>query len=328
MTVHLRNLTPAIIVVLAGGLARADQLAPPAAVPAPVTAATSPDRTLADLEVEERSTRAEIESLTPRLADAQRRVVGRGRIFYRLVRAGLLPVGGGFDALVTHAMKVERTRRGLEQDLGEMTRLYDRKTALSKKLEDLALRRGPLEIERQAAERARAALDEQRDRELAFERAFQTSTGARDPEYVAVYGGGVGPDDPGASPRDGFRSMRGRLPIPIAGRTEIRAVRREGTTGPGIEMHAPARTPVRAVYAGRVAFADHYGSLGRIVILDHGDRYYTVMGHLGSIDVRIGDDVSAGAKIGTVGDDVKDPKLYFEVRHGSSTLEPGPWLGL
>jgi septal ring factor EnvC (AmiA/AmiB activator) len=91
---------------------------------------------------------------------------------------------------------------------------------------------------------------------------------------------------------------------------------------------------VRAVFAGRVAFADKYEPFGQIVILDHGDHYYTLMGDLASIDVRVGDDLSAGAKVGTVGrgaaaDSSKaGSELYFEVRHGSTTVEPGPWLGL
>jgi septal ring factor EnvC (AmiA/AmiB activator) len=72
------------------------------------------------------------------------------------------------------------------------------------------------------------------------------------------------------------------------------------------------------------------------VILDHGDHYYTLMGDLGSIEVRVGDDLSAGAKIGTVGAGKATgvqtksggAALYFEVRHGGTTVEPGPWLGL
>jgi septal ring factor EnvC (AmiA/AmiB activator) len=130
--------------------------------------------------------------------------------------------------------------------------------------------------------------------------------------------------------------MKGRLPFPIAGRAEIRGVRRQGASGPGLEMSAPVGTPVRAVFSGRVAFADRYDPFGQIVILDHGNHYYTLMGDLGSIEVRVGDDLSSGAKIGTVGrrggsDDA--PKgggsaLYFEVRHGSNTIDPGPWLGL
>jgi len=100
-------------------------------------------------------------------------------------------------------------------------------------------------------------------------------------------------------------------------------------------MLAPAGTPVRAVFAGRVAFADRYDPFGQIVILDHGDHFYTLMGDLTSIEVRVGDDLSAGAKIGTVGRGAAaettragGPALYFEVRQGASTIEPGPWLGL
>jgi septal ring factor EnvC (AmiA/AmiB activator) len=111
-------------------------------------------------------------------------------------------------------------------------------------------------------------------------------------------------------------------------------------------MSAPAGTAVRAVFAGRVAFADRYDPFGQLVILDHGGHYYTLMGDLSSIDVRVGDDLSAGAKVGAVGLATADesaatdgsnakghsraraPALYFELRHGTTALEPGPWLGL
>jgi murein hydrolase activator len=141
----------------------------------------------------------------------------------------------------------------------------------------------------------------------------------------------LGPEPAGP---DGFRGLKGRLPFPIAGRAEVRTVRRSGASGPGLEMVAPVGTPVRAVFAGRVAFADRYDPFGQIVILDHGDHYYTLMGDLAGIEVRVGDDLSSGAKVGTVGrasgDDQKKAgsALYFEVRHGSSTIDPGPWLGL
>jgi septal ring factor EnvC (AmiA/AmiB activator) len=82
------------------------------------------------------------------------------------------------------------------------------------------------------------------------------------------------------------------------------------------------------VFGGRVAFADRYGAYGRIVILDHGAHYYTVSGTLGGVDVRVGDEVSAGERIGSVGDDGHGPLLYFEIRHGSQTVAPQSWLGL
>ena len=104
---------------------------------------------------------------------------------------------------------------------------------------------------------------------------------------------------------------------------------REGADGPGLEIDAPAGSVVRAAFAARVAFADRYGPYGRIVILDDGDHYYTVSGNLDAVDVKIGQDVGAGDRLGTVGDDGAGPmKLDFEVRHGSRAIPPAPWLGL
>lgn len=298
---------------------------------------------LAAIEREERSLRSELDTLGPREEASHGRLLLRGRAMYRLVRVGLLPAGGGFGSLIEHAIKMERARRALEKDMAEYRSMGQRKLVLTRQLGDLATRRAPLEIEREAATRARAILDEADDRKRSFDRAFETSTGAGD--YIAIYGGGLGglsgPEGPTPAGGDGFRSMKGTLPFPVAGRTEVRNVRRAGSSGPGLEMSAPVGTPVHAVFAGRVAFADRYDPFGQIVILDHGDHYYTLMGDLSSIDVRVGDDLSAGAKIGSVGAGPSDegaaskgqtrsrgPSLYFEVRHGQSTVDPGPWLGL
>ena len=51
-------------------------------------------------------------------------------------------------------------------------------------------------------------------------------------------------------------------------------------------------------------------------------------GNLGSTDVRVGDEVTPGERLGTVGDDGQGAMLYFEIRHGAETLAPGSWLGL
>jgi septal ring factor EnvC (AmiA/AmiB activator) len=118
------------------------------------------------------------------------------------------------------------------------------------------------------------------------------------------------------------------LLFPVSARAEAHPAHREGTEGPGLEIRAAVGSVVRAVFGGRVAFADRYGPYGRIVILDHGDHYYTVSGDLDEIDVKIGQDIGAGERVGTVGDDGQGAMLYFEVRHGSQTVQPGAWLGL
>ena len=90
-----------------------------------------------------------------------------------------------------------------------------------------------------------------------------------------------------------------------------------------------APSVLRSVAAGRVSFADRYDDYGLTVILDHGDRYYSVYASLGSTDVHVGDSVTSGARIGSVGSvDGTAPRLYFELRHNAATLDPAPWLGL
>jgi murein DD-endopeptidase MepM/ murein hydrolase activator NlpD len=282
------------------------------------------DRRMADLDVQEQSDRQELSRLGGQVAMRHARVVAHGREFYRLTRAGLLPLGGGFGELVTHAMHVERARRLVAADIAEEAHLRGRSADLAQELERIARDRSALASQRSAVEAARAAAEDDQRRQAAFDKAFRTSTGAAS-DYVAVYGGnGMAPD----TPAGGFAAARGRLLFPVLGRAEVHPAHREGVDGPGVEIRAPAGSVVRASFAGRVSFADRYGAYGRIVILDHGEHYYTVSGNLDEIDVKIGQDVAAGERIGTVGDDGPGSMLYFEVRHGSQAVAPGPWLGL
>ena len=65
------------------------------------------------------------------------------------------------------------------------------------------------------------------------------------------------------------------------------------------------------------------------MILDHGDRYFTVSGHLDELARRgRATSVAAGEPIGTVGDtgSLSGPRLYFEIRAGAEALDPLDWL--
>ncbi|HEY2408559.1 MAG TPA: peptidoglycan DD-metalloendopeptidase family protein, partial [Polyangiaceae bacterium] len=228
---------------------------------------------LADVTRDERVAKSELEQLGKDAAEAEWRTLARGRAYVRLARAGLLPVGGGFDALLEHAVRIERLRRGLQRDVTLERELATRRIALAKKLGDLSARRSALETEQESLNQARVALLSEQDRKDAFERAFSSAGSA----HMAVYSGGLGPADLSAA---GFAALKGKLPFPLSGRSEIRHARRAGSEGPGLEMIAPRGATVRSVYAGRVAFADSYADYGRTVILDHGDGYYTVCANL------------------------------------------------
>ncbi len=326
------SLLPVSLMALAvsAGLAQADMPTPD--VTADNTPGAAAEQQLDRVTRDMKTLDAELDRVRSQEDQVNRRMSARGRTWYRMVHAGLLPLGAGFDRLLEHTSKVERLRRALSDDAQQAVELNRTELALLQRRQQLEDRKVPLEVQVKAMAVARAAMQESQDRKLAFERAFDSSSGPS--EYTAIYGaapgpsGPAGPDEPTAPSLDGFRSVKGRLPFPLAGRAEIRVVSRPGAGGPGLEMIAPVGTPARAVFGGRVAFADEYSEYGRVVILDHGDNYFTVSGNLATIDVHVGDEVGTGSRIGTVGASGSRGMLYFELRHGPDTLDPTPWMGL
>ena len=101
------------------------------------------------------------------------------------------------------------------------------------------------------------------------------------------------------------------------------------TMNNGIDIQAPMGAAVHAVARGRVEYtSDDYAGYGEIVILNHGDGYYTLYAHLSDILVAQGAAVESGQLIGRVGDtgSLKGTVLHFEVRKGGSALNPQDWL--
>ncbi|AKT36609.1 murein hydrolase activator EnvC family protein [Chondromyces crocatus] len=281
------------------------------------------DRLLARFDAEEKALKAELLATGPQLEVVRHRMSARGRAYYRGLRAGFLPVGGGFDALVDHAARLERLRRSLERDLAREQELTQHGVTLEARLVRLRAERAPLDVQREAMNRARFALAQEEDRRAAFSRAFETSVR---PDHVAVYGADLGPTD--LDERAGFRSLKGRLPLPLTGRVEVRQISRPGSSLPGLSFSAASSGQVRSVAAGRVAFADMYADYGLTVILDHGDHHYSLYSGLSSADVRVSEQLAAGAQVGTVKGDPDGGKLYFELRHRAEVIHPGAWFGL
>jgi len=96
----------------------------------------------------------------------------------------------------------------------------------------------------------------------------------------------------------------------------------------GIEIKAHEGDSVKAVHQGVVAYADWFKGYGLVVVLDHGDHYYTLYAHLGRVDVKVGEAVSRGQVIGVVGETglSDEQTLYFELRHHGTPLDPLTWL--
>lgn len=97
----------------------------------------------------------------------------------------------------------------------------------------------------------------------------------------------------------------------------------------GIDIAAPAGTPIRAARSGKVLFAGERGGYGNVVVVDHGAGLKTLYAHNSRNIVKAGDTVKAGQVIGTVGSTGRStgPHLHFEVRQNGEKVNPAKHLG-
>lgn len=277
------------------------------------------ERLLRDIDARQSKLEQEVEGLGPAIEMVEKRTIARGRAYYRMVRAGLLPVGGGFDALVDHAAAVERLRTALTRDMETSRSLKTRLASANAELKKLRAERAPLTIQQEAMSRARNVMQQADERREAFLSAF----GGNSVPHVTVYG----PEQSTSSLAARFSDMRGRLSMPLTGRSEVIT-----PTTPGehktLQIVASRDTAVRSVYPGKVVFVGktHHG---QTVVLDHGEGYFSVYGNLHHVEVKGDEIVTERARLGWVlrfGSN--KPMLLFEVRHGKKLLDASKWLGL
>lgn len=96
----------------------------------------------------------------------------------------------------------------------------------------------------------------------------------------------------------------------------------------GIDIQAERGEPIRAVADGYTIFAKWFKGFGNMMIVDHGNHYYTVYAYLEEFFKVKGDRVEKGEVIATVGDSgsLMGPALHFEVRHRGEPLDPLKWI--
>jgi septal ring factor EnvC (AmiA/AmiB activator) len=96
----------------------------------------------------------------------------------------------------------------------------------------------------------------------------------------------------------------------------------------GIDIKADKGEPIRSVFQGKVLYSSWFKGYGNMIIMDHGNNYYTIYAHLEETFKSKGDFVETGEVIATVGDtgSMEGAKLYFEVRHHGKPENPLVWL--
>lgn len=218
-------------------------------------------------------------------------------------------------------------QRELDQARGALRAATERRDQAQARL---LARQGDLEKERAAKRSLLGRVRQDRARERALLNELEAAAEALEAEFARLERTAE-VASPTAIP---FATQRGQLDAPVPGRLLRRFGRivdeeyRTETFRKGIDFEVDPGEPVAAVSAGTVRYAGWFSGYGRMVILDHGDSWFTVSGHLENFAIEVGDRVRAGDPIGTAGEtgSLTGPRLYFEIRQGAEARDPADWL--
>jgi len=120
-----------------------------------------------------------------------------------------------------------------------------------------------------------------------------------------------------------------RLQWPVKGKITSHFGRRSNRVHDGIDISAREGTPVHAAGSGEVVYADQrLAGYGKLIIIRHGSDLFTAYAHNQRNLVRKGAHVRAGDVIARVGRSgrASGPHLHFEVRRGSTPVDPLAYL--
>ena len=299
--------------------------------------------------------RGDISKLERQRAGQVNALASRLRAMYRVhAQGGALPVILSGDDPVTRAAAVRHLAslaaldaRLIQEYRVTSERLADRKGREEAQQRELAslheeAKQEQAEVDREAAKR-RTLLAKVRDERAYHERmvgelteashrleAFIRELQAKQRKLAKVPPpkGGIEP------PAVGFGTLKGRLPWPTEGRivtgfgAQVHPRFGTRTFRNGVDIEAAVGRDVSAVHAGHVIYTGWFKGYGNLIIVDHGNEYYTLYAHVAEIEAKEGEDVRQGQRIGTVGDtgSLAGPRLYFEVRYQGKPQDPEQWL--
>ena len=220
-------------------------------------------------------------------------------------------------AIEGNLREIESLDRSLETEQERILRLEKEQNAELSRLEKARSERGEVLASLNAEARARSASLQRLQREQAALEKLLRELRRAAPRF---------PTDS----RSPFAGMRGKLSWPASGKLVARyGQQRAGSVKwEGVLISAARGTPVRAVYRGRVVYADWLAGLGLLMIVDHGGGYLSLYGHNEQLFRAVGDQVAPGDTIASVGDSGgrAQPELYFEIRQAARPLDPQPWF--
>jgi septal ring factor EnvC (AmiA/AmiB activator) len=227
---------------------------------------------------------------------------------------------GQIAAINSHIAELATLDAGLAEEEARLAALEDQQKGELSRLQGARERRGRALVSLEAESKNRAReLTRLKDQQGGLEKLVRELRRAL--ERVDKF-----PTDS----KDAFAKLRGKLSWPVAGKllASFGQTRAGGVKWDGVLVSGSQGSAVRAVYHGRVVYADWLSGLGLLTIIDHGDGYLSLYGHNERLYKEVGERVTAGDTIATVGDSGgrSTPALYFEIRKAGRPVDPRPWF--
>ncbi len=216
-----------------------------------------------------------------------------------------------------------------------MAKLVARKNDKQTTTADLSNRIDTMNTEQARREDLLAEIREKKSLQLAVIESLKTSARALDQTVESF-----NTEPLAAGPRQAmvaekpFAALKGLLMMPVKGKivsffghykdNKLKVSHFQS----GINIKADRGEPIRAVYSGQTLFSSWFKGFGNMLIIDHGDHYYSVYAHLEEQFKSKGDPVEAGEVIATVGDtgSMTGVGLHFEIRHHGKPMNPLGWI--
>jgi len=223
--------------------------------------------------------------------------------------------------IASYRDKLQQQEEGLRR-LAQLKRQEEASLAASRREQQTLKAAGALKArlvaelrqERADLERELADLRERAERLVALVKRLESTKGAEYSDESRL-----------------FAQQQGRLAWPLQGPVAVTfGTGRNPELGTlhdsqGIEIGCRAGEEVRAIWPGRVIFANWFKGYGRLLIIDHGDSYYSLYAQAASLTKQVGEQVERGEVVALTGYEGAR-RFYFEIRHSGTPLDPEAWL--
>jgi murein hydrolase activator len=295
------------------------------------------------LAAEQAATEAEVAELGPRLERQQEELRTRLLALYRLgglsyvrLLLSLDEEGDPVEAMSMLGYLVSRDARLVSRFQETRKQLGRRQVELAAQKERWQGTRAEVERQRQAVAAAVVQKEQtieklRRDEQTAERQIAELEEKAKRLQRLVEV---LSQQKQGLDPDIDIRAVQGALPWPLRGKIVERFGRQRNpkfatfTVNNGIKVEAAPGTEVRAVFQGTVLFVQWFKGYGNLIILDHGNRVFSLYGNLKAPLVAVGDAVAAGQTIAGAGESEEAGAgyLYFEIRNDNRPEDPQKWL--